>query len=49
MKGGRRKLFMTFTEAGTNVPLRVPPDVAMAFREKYLTRIEAYHAKPRAK
>lgn len=49
MKNGRRKLFMSFTELGTAVPLRLPPDVAMAFREKYLTHIEVSHARPRAK
>ena len=49
VKNGRRKLFMTFTEAGTNSPLRIPPHVAMAFREKYLVRIEALHHKPKAK
>lgn len=49
VKNGRRKLFMTFTEAGTSVPLRIPPHVAMAFREKYLVRIEALHHKPKAK
>lgn len=49
MKAGRRKLFMTFTEAGSNSPLRIPPNVAMAFREKHLVRIEVFHHKPKAK
>lgn len=49
MKNGRRKLFMAFTEAGTTVPLRIPPHVAMGFREKCLVSIEVFHAKPRAK
>ncbi|MFB0964508.1 MAG: hypothetical protein QMC36_02255 [Patescibacteria group bacterium] len=49
MKNGRRKLFLTFTEAGTTVPLRIPPHVAMAFREKCLVSIETFHSKQKAK
>lgn len=49
MKNGRRKLFMTFTEAGTNSVLRIPPNVAMAFREKHLVRIEVLHRKAKSK
>ena len=49
IRNGRRKLFMTFTEAGTRTPLKLPPNVAMAFREKFLTKIEILYAKPEAK
>lgn len=49
MKRGRRKLFMTIVEAGTRAPLRIPPDVAMAFREMHLTEIEIRHVRPKAK
>lgn len=46
---GRRKLFMTFSEPGTNSPLKVPKNVAAAFREKFLTKIEVLHYKPKSK
>lgn len=40
---------MTFVEAGTKSPLKLPPNVAMAFREKFLTKLEILYCKPKTK
>lgn len=49
MKNGRRRLFITVVESGTGSPLRLPPEVTMAFREKHLAKIELLHVPLKSK
>ncbi len=48
-KNGRRRLFATVVDAVSKTPVPLPPDAAMAFREKCLKRIRILGNAPKTR